>query len=69
MSVVHSRLELSGMSCESCVRHVRRALEKLGVEATSVVVGSAEIAYDPSKVSPEQIKEALGKAGYPLRTG
>ena len=67
MSVMEGRWELSGMSCDSCVRHVRRALDKLGVETKSVTIGSAEIAYDPSKVKPEQITDALGKAGYPAR--
>ncbi len=63
---VLGKLTVSGMSCDGCVRHVRKALEKLpGVEAKSVVVGAAEIAYDPAQVKPEQITAAVTKAGYP----
>jgi copper chaperone CopZ len=63
---VQTKLNVSGMSCDGCVRHVRKALEKLpGVETKNVAIGSAEVAYDPAKVKAEDIAEALRKAGYP----
>ena len=66
MTSVATTLKVSGMSCDNCVRHVRKALEKLpGVETKAVTVGTAEIVYDPSRVKPEDITEALRKAGYP----
>jgi len=66
MSSVQTKLNVSGMSCDGCVRHVRKALEKMpGVETKSVAIGTAEVGYDPNQVTVEQITEALRKAGYP----
>jgi Cu+-exporting ATPase len=47
------------------VARVQKALSKLdGVDVRNVGVGSAEMSYDPSRVSPDQILEAVDAAGF-----
>ncbi len=60
-------LTVEGMSCPSCSVAVRTALKKLeGVKEARVSVAEkkAEVDYDPAKVTPEQIIEAVNKLGY-----
>ena len=58
-------LDIGGMSCGSCVGAVKNALSTLpGVSVGDVHVGSADVSYDPGKVSPDQISEAVREAGY-----
>src|SRR5947209_20443295 len=59
-------LEISGMTCASCVRRVERALGKVeGVESANVNFASetALVTADAS-VSPERLVAAVEKAGY-----
>ncbi len=61
-------LQINGMSCGHCVSRVQKALSKLdGVEVRNVGVGSAEMSYDPSRVSPDKILEAVDSAGFEPR--
>ena len=61
-----AKLQVNGMSCSGCVRHVRRALEKLaGVETRTVDIGSAEVSFDPDRIRLEDIAAAVTQAGYP----
>lgn len=58
-------LQIDGMTCGHCVARVQKALSKLeGVDVRNVGVGSAEMSYDPSRVSPDKILEAVDAAGY-----
>jgi copper chaperone len=58
-------LEIDGMSCSHCVAAVKDALDELpGVDVEHVAVGSAQVNYQPEKVSPEQIVLAVEDAGY-----
>lgn len=60
-----STLTIGGMSCEHCVKGVTGALRALdGVEVESVEVGTACVAYDPARVRPERIAEAVREEGY-----
>src|SRR5256885_16227798 len=61
-----STLEISGMTCASCVRRVERALAKVeGVETANVNFASetALVTADAS-VSPERLDAPAGRAGY-----
>lgn len=61
-------LQIDGMSCGHCVARVQKALASLdGVEVRDVGVGSAEMGYDPSRVSPDKILQAVDAAGYEPR--
>ena len=58
-------LKIDGMSCGHCVTAVREALTELpGVQVEKVQIGSAEVSYDPTAVTPEQLAEAVRDAGY-----
>lgn len=60
-------LEIDGMSCDHCVSAVRSALEALeAVTVHQVDVGTAEVGFDPSEISHDQIGEAIDDAGFEL---
>ena len=61
-------MQVEGMSCGHCVKHVERALGTVpGVSVQDVRVGSAVVAYDPAKASEEAIVGSVTQAGYPAR--
>jgi P-type Cu+ transporter len=65
--VQEANLLVSGMTCASCVRRVERGLEKLeGVQEASVNLATerATVSYDPTVVSPDDLRGAVEKAGY-----
>jgi copper chaperone CopZ len=60
-------LYVSGMVCGGCANTVTQALLALdGVAEAEVshVEGSAEVRYDSTKISQQQLKAAIEKAGY-----
>jgi copper chaperone len=59
------KLTIDGMSCSHCLNRVQQALGKVeGVQLTSVQIGQATLQYDPARHDPEQIAEAVTRAGY-----
>jgi copper chaperone len=57
------KLAIEGMHCQSCVKRVQKALEKVeGTQVQSVEIGSAEVS--PAKGQEEAVLEAVRKAGY-----
>jgi copper chaperone len=61
----HATIEITGMSCQHCVRAVEGALAGLdGVQVEEVRVGSANVAYDPEAVTPAAIEAAIEDEGY-----
>jgi copper chaperone len=58
-------LDIKGMSCGHCVQGVRKALAGLdGVDVEQVGIGSATVKYDPGKVNPDRMREAVADEGY-----
>jgi len=60
-------INVTGMTCASCVARVEKALISLeGVETASVnlLSHSAQITYDPNLVKEKQIFKIIEKAGY-----
>ncbi|AKB37613.1 Copper-translocating P-type ATPase [Methanosarcina siciliae C2J] len=56
-----------GMTCGHCQKRVADAissLEGVGSVDVNLEAGSATVIFDPEKVSPDDIKEAVQKAGY-----
>ena len=54
-----------GMHCATCTVTIQRSLAKLGVEAVvSLASDEARVRYDPSRVRPKDIVEAIRRAGY-----
>ncbi len=61
-----AQLSITGMSCGHCLNRVNTALQKVeGVTAQQVRIGSAQVEFDGARVSPDQIAQAITKAGYP----
>ena len=61
------RLMIEGMTCSHCQAAVETALRnQRGVRSATVYLqdGSAEVEYDPSAVSPEQLTAAVEEEGY-----
>ena len=59
------RLDITGMSCDHCVRAVREALAGVdGAQVESVEIGSATVRYDPARTSPEALADAVSDEGY-----
>ncbi len=58
-------LKLVGMHCASCAITIQKQLEKLGVKAeVSFATEEAKVEFDPEKIPPRKIIEAIRKAGY-----
>jgi len=60
-------LKIKGMTCWTCEYPVKNALKKLpGVVDAKVSAkdGKAIVTYDPAKVTPQQMVDAVKKAGY-----
>ena len=58
------RLQIAGMSCNSCVDHVQSALESiLGIRVIDVRRGSATIELQP-EVDSRELVRAVASAGY-----
>lgn len=58
---------VQGMSCGSCVRHIKAALEgKPGVKSVDVNLAAGEVAvcYNPKTTDLVAIAEAIRKSGY-----
>jgi mercuric transport protein len=61
-------LHVEGMTCASCKVAVRTALTKLeGVKDARVDVANktATVDYDPTKVTLQQLVDAVNRLGYP----
>jgi copper chaperone CopZ len=59
-------LNIKGMSCEHCVRHVTEALQGVeGVQSVSVSLKkNAAVVKHPEGLSPAALKSAVAAAGY-----
>ena len=61
-------LDVKGMHCASCPLTVKVLLRKqAGVEDVKVnaETNTAEVKFDPAKVSPGKLADAVTEAGYP----
>lgn len=60
-------LEVQGMTCQSCVRHVTSALAELaGVQSVNVQLreGLVAVKHDSAQASIPRLVAALDEAGY-----
>lgn len=63
-------LHIDGMTCASCAAAVRTALRRLdGVSEATVSFDDkrARVVYDPSRVTPERMVQAVNDLGYRAR--
>jgi copper chaperone len=60
-------LNISGMSCQHCVKRIEKALSALaGVSKADVSIGKAVVSFDELKTAEDGIKQAIEKAGYTI---
>ena len=57
-------IKIEGMSCQHCVMAVKKEIEKLNVQKLDIKIGEAIVEFDESKVSEENIRQAIKGAGY-----
>jgi Cu+-exporting ATPase len=59
------RLKINGMSCQSCVSHTKKALEKVsGVRSASVNLDSAEALVHHEGADPTALVQSVTEEGY-----
>ncbi len=60
-------IKIDGMSCQHCVMRVKKAIDAVDGVASSVVeIGSADVTFDESQTSEDDIKSAINAAGYKI---
>ena len=65
--MVKKELLIDGMSCQHCVMHVKKGLERVsGIKVHDVQIGRAKIEYDDSTVTEKILADAVQEAGYTL---
>ncbi|GFR39533.1 copper chaperone CopZ [Insulibacter thermoxylanivorax] len=58
-------LQVNGMSCQHCVNAVETALKEIGASGKVDLANNAvTVDYDESKITLEQVKEAIEEQGY-----
>lgn len=65
-------MKISGMTCGSCVLSVQGVLKAVNGVADAQVsldTGLANVSYDESQTSPEQLKSAVRNAGFGVEGG
>ena len=66
-STEKTEIKISGMSCGHCVARVEKSLKDVdGVKDVKVDLktGKASVKYDPKKVEPSKLEDAVKEAGY-----
>lgn len=61
------KMKVEGMTCAACQAHVQKSVEKLdGVTScdVSLLLNQMQVVYDETKVSENQIQEAVASGGY-----
>lgn len=61
-------IKIEGMTCSGCVNSVKKALDRLPLNASEVEIGSARIEYDEKMVNHNQIVGAIEDAGFEVLT-
>lgn len=64
-------LKVEGMTCGHCEMSVQEALDELdGVRAARADrnTGDVEVTYEEGRVTDEQFRQAVGEAGYALKS-
>lgn len=65
MSARKYRLQVEGMTCIACERHVETALNSIGAKDVDVNFRSGEAVFElPEHIGIEKVKEAVNKAHY-----
>ena len=60
-------IKIEGMSCNHCIMSVKKSLSRLDLNDVKVVIGSAEVDFDESKVNEKKIIDAIENSGYRVK--
>jgi len=60
-------IKIEGMSCNHCIMSVKKSLSRLYLNDVKVVIGSAEVDFDESKVNEKKIIDAIENSGYQVK--
>jgi Cu+-exporting ATPase len=68
-TIEHVELTVEGMTCASCAARIERRLNKLdGVHASvNYATETATVDYEPGRVAPEDLVDAVEQVGYAAR--
>ena len=61
-------LEVAGMTCGSCERHIKKELDQVAGyrdAQVSLSEGKVRIEYEPESATPDDLLQAVLRAGYP----
>lgn len=63
-------LNVAGMTCGACIRHIQSALAPLGVERATVDLrqGTVTVRHDDRTAPVGLLIDAIGRAGYAATT-
>jgi copper chaperone len=61
------KIKIEGMTCGHCVMAVKKELSELPVNIKDVSIGSADIEYDETRLTSEDITKAINNAGYSVK--
>lgn len=65
MTTIDRTFTISGMSCGGCVSSLTRVLQSVpGIEPVKIEVGKAQLRIDEARVSSQQVKDAVARAGF-----
>jgi copper chaperone CopZ len=57
--------KLEGMHCGGCVTRLTHTLKRLkGVQVEDVQIGAAQVTYEKTAITPEEIQAAIRQAGW-----
>ena len=60
-----THLKITGMSCEACVSHVKKALEGVpGVQSATVDLATEAATVQHGSVDPAKLAAAVAEEGY-----
>ena len=62
--MITEQITIEGMTCGGCVASVERVLGRLPIANGKVAIGSAEVTYDETELTREQIADAIEGAGF-----
>jgi copper chaperone len=62
--MLEKNILINGMNCNHCVMAVKKELSKLSLESSEVQIGSVKVSFDETKVTEQQIEEAIVEAGF-----
>jgi copper chaperone len=62
--MITETINISGMTCNHCIKSVDEAIKMLPVDKYEVKLGSLYVEYNPDKIERNEIINAVSDSGY-----